>query len=130
MVWAFAPLWTGCSAVEPVADPHTGGESYLRLDVEPSTAEIYLDGDYHGTVDRWRGGVVPLQPGDRRLELRADGYVTQRFDLEVGEGRELTLRVQMERDIGAPVDLQQRDEDHPGPSEEPIPVPEKPDELQ
>ena len=86
----------GCTSVQTVSDEE---ESYLELDVEPANAQIYLDGDYHGTVDGWHHQVVPVEPGARRVELRAHGYITQRFDIDVPPGRWLTLRVRMERSI-------------------------------
>ncbi len=77
-------------------------QSYLELKVDPATAEIYIDDEYHGVVEGWREQVVPIAPGYRRLELRAQGYLPQRFDLDVNEDTWLTLRVKLEPAIDAP----------------------------
>lgn len=40
---------------------------------------------------------VPVSPGLRRVELKARGYITQRFDLDIQDGEILTLTLRMER---------------------------------
>ena len=85
-------------------------QSYLELQVEPTTAEIYIDDEYQGVVEGWRQQVVPIRSGYRRLELRAQGYITQRFDLDVEADSWLTLRVQLEPAIDAPGGLDSDDE--------------------
>ena len=94
---AFAtPFVTHCTAVQYVTDDAQRRRGYLRLEVEPDRAMVLVDGDYRGEIRGWRGGVVPVVAGDRKVELRADGYITQRFDVRVGAGEEVTLRLQME----------------------------------
>ncbi len=100
MLWLIVTLVMGCSAVQPISEP--GDASYLEFDIQPETAEIYIDGDYSGTVDGWREQVVPIEPGHRRVELHAEGYISQRFDVEVDHGRWMTLRVRMEPVIEGP----------------------------
>lgn len=112
MVWVIIALFAGCSAVQPMAEPDD--QSYLELDVEPPTAEIYIDDDYSGTVAGWREQVVPIAPGQRRVELRAEGYIAQRFDVDVGDGRWLTLRVRMEPVIDGPGAGDNDDDDDDG----------------
>lgn len=102
MVVAVTIVTVGCSGVDSVPDDGETDEAYLELDVEPSSADIYLDGEYHGTVDGWHRQTVPVEPGDHRLELRADGYITQRLDVEVQQGRWVTVRTRLEPEIGTP----------------------------
>lgn len=93
-------LASGCTAVQSVSDHQPpAGESYLELEIEPETAELYVDGDYKGKVAGWAKGIVPLEPGQRRVKFVAEGYVTRRFDLrlEAGESKKLTL--EMERKL-------------------------------
>lgn len=86
-----------CSAVRPVADERSPG--YLTFEVAPSDAEVYIDEDYRGHIDGWRGQTIPVEPGPRRVELRAKGYMTQRFDIEVRPGDQLTLELRLEREL-------------------------------
>ena len=102
MLGIYVTFVAACSGIQPIDDPADSDESYLELEVEPETAEIYVDDDYQGTVDGWRDQVVPVEPGERRIELRAEGYITQRFDVEANEGRWVTLRARLEPDIDAP----------------------------
>ena len=72
------------------------GRAFLELQVSPPTAEVFVDDEYSGVVNRWAGQTMPIRPGSRRVELRAEGYLSQRFDVEVVEGQMHTLRVRME----------------------------------
>jgi len=87
----------GCGASHAIRQPLSRG--YLRFEIEPQGAEIAIDEKYSGVIDGWVGGVIPVEPGMRRVTLRADGYITQRFDIEVAAGEEVTLQLQMERSI-------------------------------
>lgn len=119
-VCALATFVGGCYSVAVTDDSEDETTSYLELEVVPATATIYIDDEYHGVVEGWRHQVVPIAPGHRRLELRADGYITQRFDLEVQKDSWLTLRVKLERTIDVP--------SNPGSDEdsEPFPMPTHP----
>jgi hypothetical protein len=84
----------GCSAVQPIPDSRTPG--YLHLELDPRDTEVFIDDDFKGRADGWRAQTIPVTPGARRVELRADGYMTQRFDIEIGEGEQVTLRLRLE----------------------------------
>lgn len=86
----------GCTAVQRISDAPSGDSGALRLDVQPSDARIYVDTQYRGRVDGWSAQTVMLHPGMRRVELRADGYITRRFDIEVRAGKQGVLTVSME----------------------------------
>jgi len=93
-------LASGCTAVQSVSDQHQPADaSYLELDIEPDTAELYVDGDYKGKIAGWAEGIVPLEPGQRRIKVAAEGYVTRRFDLELEAGESKTLSLEMERQL-------------------------------
>jgi len=94
--------WTGlgCTAVQRVPDREP--KAYLKFRVQPESAEIYVDGDYRGTVEGWVEGAVPLEAGEHRVKIAADGYITRRFDVEVGAGRSKVLELEMEPDLGTP----------------------------
>lgn len=84
-----------CTAVQQIPDEPE--RAYLKLEVAPASTEVYVDGDYRGTVEGWVRGAVPLEPGDHRVKLRADGYITRRFDVRVQAGESRVLELEMER---------------------------------
>lgn len=92
-------LAAGCTAVQRVPDTPSARTGYLRLNVEPGSTRIYVDSEYQGLVEGWVAQTILLQPGTRRVELRADGYMTRRFDIDLEAGEELVLQVQMEPDL-------------------------------
>lgn len=85
-----------CTAVQRIPDRQGSTKSYLRLDVEPSTTKVFVDSQYMGIVKGWVQQTVPVQAGARRVELRADGYMTRRFDIILEPGEEVTLQIKME----------------------------------
>jgi hypothetical protein len=60
--------------------PATG---YLRLDVDPDTAQVFIDGLYAGEVSDFRRGGRPIGAGPHRVEIRADGFDGITFDVGV-----------------------------------------------
>lgn len=86
----------------PVLDRYMRGENnpdgYLRLDVEPENAQVYVDGFYAGTVgDFRRGGGRALDAGPHRVEFRADGYDSQSVELRVRANDVLSYRGTLNR---------------------------------
>jgi hypothetical protein len=72
--------------VEP---PATGR---LKLDVQPlDEAEVYVDGSYAGVPADFASG-LELEAGSHGVEIRASGYETLRFDVNVVPGRSITYR--------------------------------------
>ncbi len=90
----------GCSA--GYVSQRGGPRGYLRLEVQPPGAELAIDEVYSGVANGWAEGVVPVTPGVRRLMLRADGYITQRFDIEVAAYEEVTLILALEPTLEVP----------------------------
>jgi hypothetical protein len=65
---------------------------YLRLDVQPADAlQLFVDGVYVGTSDDVSAELA-INPGVRRIEIRADGYDTLIFDARIVAGRTITYR--------------------------------------
>lgn len=60
----------------------TGG---LRLEVQPDTAQVYVDGAYAGIVDDFNGHFhhLDMTPGPHRIDVTAQGYQTLTFDVLV-----------------------------------------------
>lgn len=96
---ALGSLSSGCTAVKRIPDDRETGTAYLRLDVEPTTTKIFVDSHYRGIVAGWVQQTVPVASGQRMVELRADGYITRRFDIDFDPGEQVTLEVDMERTL-------------------------------
>lgn len=117
----------GCATSRSTEAGRDQSLSYLELQVRPTTAEIYIDDEYHGVVEGWRHQTVPIEPGYRRLELRAQNHITQRFDLDINPGELLTLTVRLESSI-MPSEQQENTEESPRQSAPALPShPQAPD---
>ena len=68
-------------------------EGYLRLEVEPQSSQVFVDGLYAGTVsDFRRGGGGTLDSGPHRIEFRAEGYDSQSVELRIRANDVLSYR--------------------------------------
>jgi len=67
---------------------------YLRLNVQPYTAQVFIDGFYVSSVDAFSGGgpARALPAGPHRVEIRADGYETATFDVRIDPNETITYR--------------------------------------
>ena len=65
---------------------------YLRIDVEPDTAQVYVDGFYVGTVADLRREGRAFDVGPHRVEIRADGYEPQTVELRIRANDTLVYR--------------------------------------
>ncbi|MEX2273655.1 MAG: PEGA domain-containing protein [Vicinamibacterales bacterium] len=71
----------------------------LRLKVDPSHAEVFVDGLYRGVVDDFDGVFqrLKLEAGAHRLEVRAPGFKPLVFDVLVTPGETTTYRGDLQR---------------------------------
>jgi hypothetical protein len=68
-------------------------EGYLRLEVQPESAQVFVDGLYAGTVsDFRRSGGGTLDSGPHRIEFRAEGYDSQSVELRIRANDVLSYR--------------------------------------
>lgn len=75
-----------------------GGQSYgidygsVRLKVKPRDAQVFADGYYVGRVDQFDGVFqsLKLNDGNHHIEIRADGYETLSFDLQITFDQKIT----------------------------------------
>jgi len=90
------PNYPASRSVSVDAQRDMGGFSF---EVSPSTAQIYVDGQYVGTVGDFTPRSQPLgvQVGHHRVEIRADGYRTMQFDADVVAGEVLPYQGAMQR---------------------------------
>jgi hypothetical protein len=68
---------------------------YLRLLVEPDTAQVYVDRFYVGTVANL-GRLLTLEPGPHRVELRAPGYEIVSVDFYIVPTETITYRATLQ----------------------------------
>jgi len=85
----------GCSGTQR-ARGAASARGFVQLEVEPADAVVYIDETYSGVVSQWFQQTVPVEPGLVLLELRAEGYIPERYDLEVASGEVVTLQVRLE----------------------------------
>ena len=81
------------------AEGATGGSGAVRLDIPQKEAAVYVDGFYVGAAEDFDGATEPLAltPGPHHVELRATGYQTLTFDVNIEAGKTITYRVPMQR---------------------------------
>lgn len=89
---------SACSAVQRIGEHGPQGRGFLELLVEPNDAEVFIDEEYAGIIAGWHEQIVPVAPGPRKIELRAEGYITQRFDLTFAVDEQVTLELRMQRE--------------------------------
>jgi hypothetical protein len=87
-----------CSAAPPVRYDEAAADSgNLRLDVQPTSAQVFVDGYFVGSVEDYANtlGGVRLTAGPHRLEFQAPGYQTLGLDVMIGAGRSITFRADL-----------------------------------
>jgi hypothetical protein len=89
---------TGCVTVEGAAEENAAEPGVLRLDVPQEKAAVYIDGYYVGAVEDFNGEAerLTLRPGPHHLELRAVGFQTLTFDVNIQPGKTITYRTPMQ----------------------------------
>ena len=90
------PNYPSNRSVSVEAQRDLGGFSF---EVSPTTAQIFVDGEYMGTVGDFTPRSQPLgvEAGHHRVEIRADGYHTMQFDADVVAGQVLPYQGAMQR---------------------------------
>jgi hypothetical protein len=80
---------------QPVQSRPVGG---VQLDVEPRRAQVFVDGDYAGLVDDFRGYYrhLSLPAGVHLIEVLTPGYLPLTFEVTVVPGRTITYRWSLE----------------------------------
>ena len=75
------------------------GSGSIRLKVKPRNAEVFIDGLSVGTIDSFDGVFqrLDVQAGPHKIELRAEGYQTEQFDVIVTNGETVTYKGDMKR---------------------------------
>jgi PEGA domain len=71
---------------------------FVRFEIEPSDASVYLDGRFVGTGDdlaRLRGG-LRVDPGKHRIAVVRPGHRAQEMDFDVDAGEEMEVEIELE----------------------------------
>ncbi|HSN85139.1 MAG TPA: PEGA domain-containing protein [Thermoanaerobaculia bacterium] len=74
------------------------GDGWLRLDVEPADASVYVDGKFVGTgseISELRSG-LRLAPGRHKLAIVRPGHKAEETDFEVEAGESVELEIELD----------------------------------
>jgi hypothetical protein len=90
------PPGSGTIGVQPGQSANTGGVSF---EITPSTAEVFIDDEYVGTVGDFTPTTQPLglTPGRHRIEIRAAGYQTMTVDADIVAGQVIPYQGSLQR---------------------------------
>jgi hypothetical protein len=85
----------GTEGVEP-DQSNLGGMSF---EITPSDAQVFVDGNYVGTVGQFTPTTQPLgvPSGHHHVEIRDVGYKTMSLDVDIVAGQVIPYQGQMER---------------------------------
>jgi len=85
----------GSVAVQPPNEGSMGGVSF---DITPSTAEVWVDGNYYGSVGQFTSSSQPLglPTGHHHIELREPGYQVSSFEVDIVPGQVIPFQGQLE----------------------------------
>ena len=74
-------------------------EGSIRLKVKPEHGQVYVDGYYVGEVDSFDGIFqrLTLDAGAHRIEIRAEGYLPEQFEVMVIPGETITYEGDLKR---------------------------------
>jgi hypothetical protein len=75
---------------------NTGGVSF---EITPGTAEVFVDGEYVGTVSQFTptSPALGLAPGPHHIEIRAAGYRTLDLDADIVAGQVIPYQGTLQR---------------------------------
>jgi hypothetical protein len=97
----YGPWWHGGYGY-----PYYGGyqPSYsyaggVRLKVQPSSAEVFVDGYYVGVVDEFDNPFqqLRLESGPHRIEVRQEGYEPLTFEVRIVPDHTITYRAELKK---------------------------------
>jgi len=74
------------------AAPPEDGSGSVRLDVQPAFAQIFVDGEYVGTVEDHAATGLMIAAGVHRVEFRSPGYEPLVVEVRIAAGRRITYR--------------------------------------
>ena len=92
---AYPPSGYPQGSISP-SQPNTGGMSF---EIQPPNAQLYVDGQYVGTVGQFSPTSQPLglTAGRHRIQITAPGYRTMDFEVDIVAGEVLPYQGTLER---------------------------------
>jgi len=96
---AYPPQTQGSVGVQPGAQPDQSDTGGLSFEITPTNAQVFIDGAYVGTVGQFTPTSQPLGlvAGRHHVEIRAQGYQTMTFDVDIVAGQVIPYQGTMER---------------------------------
>lgn len=94
------PQQSGSVGVEPTnPSPSQQDMGGVSFQISPAGAEIFVDGQRAGTVDQFTPTSQPLglAAGPHRIEIRAAGYKSMDFDVDIVAGQVIPYQGTLER---------------------------------
>jgi hypothetical protein len=70
---------------------------YLKLQVVPADAQVFVDGFYVGTIEDFTGSQYALEAGAHRIEIRATGYATVSVEVIIRPGQLTTYSKELSK---------------------------------
>ena len=86
--------------VEPyMAKPSVSVYGGVSFDIQPSDADLFIDGEYVGTVGTFSptGEPLTLTPGEHRIAIQRDGFRPMEWDVTIEPGQVIPYRGMMEK---------------------------------
>ena len=92
--YPYPPYYYPVPAPEYETDIEAEAAGSVRIDIPQRDATIYVDGFYVGMVEDFNGDTEQLNlvPGPHHLEIRAPGFQTAIFDVNIQSGKTITYR--------------------------------------
>jgi hypothetical protein len=86
--------------IEPyIAKPAVSVYGGVSFDIQPSDADLFIDGEFVGTVGTFSptGEPLTLTPGEHRIAIQRNGYRPMEWDVTIEPGQVIPYRGVMER---------------------------------
>ena len=83
----------------PTQSPNQSKMGGVSFEITPAAAEIFVDGQHAGAVNQFTPTSQPLglTAGRHRIEIRAPGYKSMSFDVDIVEGQVIPYQGTLER---------------------------------
>lgn len=84
----------------PKAEEPAKEHGVISLELEPLSAEIFVDGKLAGTGEdlKNKGGEIEVSIGKHRLEFKKAGYKSQAIEIEIKDGKGFHLGIRLEKE--------------------------------
>ena len=82
-------------ALDDTTYPEKAETARLKLDVEPETAAVFINGDFVGPVERFDGRGMRVAPGTYALTIALPGYAAFETALTVTAGQTYEFKTEL-----------------------------------